>query len=110
MFVSFAGFLEPTSGTALIDGHDIRSDIDKVRRNLGLCPQHNILFDLLTVKEHLYFFAKVCDNCYMYLGQMLWIYVHVFDVFCLLLGQNVLKQLDIAYFSISDIEKNFTVF
>jgi len=54
-----SGFLEPTSGTATIDGHDIRTDIDKVRKNLGLCPQHNILFDLLTVKEHLYFFAKV---------------------------------------------------
>ncbi|XP_052780875.1 phospholipid-transporting ATPase ABCA3-like isoform X2 [Mya arenaria] len=58
------GFLEPTSGTAIIDGEDIRTDIDKVRRNLGLCPQHNILFDLLTVEEHLYFFAKLkgCDS------------------------------------------------
>ena len=25
----------------------------------GICPQHNILFDSLTVAEHLWFFAKL---------------------------------------------------
>ncbi|KAL3853224.1 hypothetical protein ACJMK2_016780 [Sinanodonta woodiana] len=53
------GFLAPTSGTAIINGYDIRTDIAKVRQTLGLCPQHNILFDLLTVKEHLEFFAQM---------------------------------------------------
>ncbi|KAL3853296.1 hypothetical protein ACJMK2_016847 [Sinanodonta woodiana] len=53
------GFLAPTSGTAIINGYDIRTDISKVRQTLGLCPQHNILFDLLTVKEHLEFFAQL---------------------------------------------------
>ncbi|XP_052283854.1 phospholipid-transporting ATPase ABCA3-like [Dreissena polymorpha] len=58
------GFMSPTSGSAIINGYDIRTDIEKVRQNLGLCPQHNILFDLLTVEEHLYFFAKLkgCDT------------------------------------------------
>jgi len=58
MFVD-AGFFPPTSGTAIVNGFDIRHDIDKVRRSLGLCPQHNILFDDLTVQEHLIFFTKV---------------------------------------------------
>ena len=26
---------------------------------LGLCPQHDVLFDRLTVEEHLWFFAKL---------------------------------------------------
>ena len=26
---------------------------------LGICPQHNVLFDALTVEEHLWFFAKL---------------------------------------------------
>ena len=30
-----------------------------VRESLGLCPQHDVLFDTLTVKEHLQFFAQV---------------------------------------------------
>ena len=42
-----------------MNGYDIRTDIANVRKNLGLCPQHNILFDQLTVEEHLRFFAKV---------------------------------------------------
>ena len=53
------GFIPPTSGTALINGHDINDDIEGVRRSLGLCPQHNILWDTLTVEEHLRFFAQV---------------------------------------------------
>ena len=63
MMCSSPGFLEPSGGTAVINGSDIRTDIQQVRRNLGLCPQHNILFDLLTVEEHLHFFAKVTVLC-----------------------------------------------
>ena len=51
------GLFPPTSGTAYINGFDITTDIDLVRRSLGICPQHNILFDRLTVTEHLKFFA-----------------------------------------------------
>ncbi|CAD5112606.1 DgyrCDS1819 [Dimorphilus gyrociliatus] len=53
------GFLQPSSGTAYINGLDIRTDLEEVRKTLGLCPQHDILFDNLTVKEHLEFFAKL---------------------------------------------------
>ncbi|KAL8603343.1 hypothetical protein ACOMHN_039706 [Nucella lapillus] len=53
------GFIPPTSGTAYVNGYDIRTDINNVRSNLGLCPQHNILFDSLTVDEHLHFFARL---------------------------------------------------
>ncbi|XP_052061510.1 phospholipid-transporting ATPase ABCA3-like [Mytilus californianus] len=53
------GFIPPTRGTAKINSYDIRKDITNVRRSLGLCPQHNILFDTLTVKEHLIFYAKM---------------------------------------------------
>jgi ABC-type multidrug transport system ATPase subunit len=29
-----------------------------IRTNLGVCPQHNILYDDLSVREHLRIFAK----------------------------------------------------
>ncbi|XP_059176012.1 phospholipid-transporting ATPase ABCA3-like [Physella acuta] len=51
------GFYPPTSGTALINGFDIRREISEVRSSLGLCPQHDILFDNLTVEEHMIFFG-----------------------------------------------------
>lgn len=51
------GLLPPSSGTAFIDGYDILTDIKVVRKKLGFAPQHNILFDRLTVKEHLEFFS-----------------------------------------------------
>ncbi|EWS72164.1 ABC transporter family protein (macronuclear) [Tetrahymena thermophila SB210] len=51
------GMIPPTSGTAYIKGLEITKDMDKIRSILGVCPQHDILFDSLTVKEHLYLFA-----------------------------------------------------
>lgn len=53
------GLFPPTSGTAKVGGHDIVTEMDEVRRSLGLCPQHDILFDELTVAEHIIFFSKL---------------------------------------------------
>lgn len=53
------GLFPPSSGTAYIDGKDIRTDLNSVRSSLGLCPQHNVLFNELTVKEHITFFSKL---------------------------------------------------
>ncbi|XP_077296644.1 phospholipid-transporting ATPase ABCA3-like [Arctopsyche grandis] len=53
------GISPPTSGTAIVAGHDIRKDIGGVRGSLGLCPQHNVLFSDLTVAEHIYFYARL---------------------------------------------------
>ncbi|XP_073988162.1 phospholipid-transporting ATPase ABCA1-like isoform X5 [Rhodnius prolixus] len=53
------GLFPPTSGTAVINGFDIRTDMNKVRNNLGMCPQHNVLFNRLTVEEHLWFYGML---------------------------------------------------
>ncbi|UJR30912.1 hypothetical protein I4U23_018422 [Adineta vaga] len=53
------GLIPPTSGTVYVDGYDILTDIKVIRKRLGFAPQHNILFDRLTVKEHLEFFSEL---------------------------------------------------
>ena len=53
------GLFPPTSGDAIINGYSILTDMESIRQNLGICPQHNVLFDRLTVKEHLNFFARL---------------------------------------------------
>ncbi|XP_039200906.1 ATP-binding cassette sub-family A member 2 isoform X2 [Crotalus tigris] len=53
------GLFPPTSGSATIYGHDIRTEMDQIRKNLGMCPQHNVLFDKLTVEEHLWFYSQL---------------------------------------------------
>ncbi|XP_033630935.1 ATP-binding cassette sub-family A member 3-like [Asterias rubens] len=53
------GFIPPTSGTAFLNGCSIRGNLEGVRSSLGLCPQHDVLYDDLTVEEHLYFFGKL---------------------------------------------------
>src|ERR1700693_3933226 len=49
----------PTSGTALIDGHDIRSDADGVRQVLGVIPQAFTSDPELTAAENMLIHAKL---------------------------------------------------
>ena len=53
------GLFPASSGTAHINGKSIITDMDAIRESLGLCPQHNVLFDRLSVKEHLDFFISL---------------------------------------------------
>ncbi|XP_030067809.1 phospholipid-transporting ATPase ABCA3 [Microcaecilia unicolor] len=51
------GLYPPTSGEAYINGYEIAREMALIRKSLGLCPQHDVLFDNLTVEEHLSFFS-----------------------------------------------------
>ncbi|GAA6225610.1 ATP-binding cassette sub-family A member 1-like [Lates japonicus] len=53
------GLFPPTSGTAYILGRDIRTELSAIRQSLGVCPQHNVLFSMLTVEEHIWFYARL---------------------------------------------------
>ncbi|XP_058204038.1 ABC transporter A family member 1 isoform X1 [Rhododendron vialii] len=53
------GLLRPSSGDALVFGKNILTDMDEIRKVLGVCPQNDILFSELTVKEHLELFANL---------------------------------------------------
>jgi ATP-binding cassette subfamily A (ABC1) protein 3 len=56
------GLCQPTVGQILVDDHDIIKETNKARSQLGYCPQHNLLFNELTVFEHLKFFSKLKQN------------------------------------------------
>uniref|UniRef100_A0A8P4GKC2 P-type phospholipid transporter n=1 Tax=Dicentrarchus labrax TaxID=13489 RepID=A0A8P4GKC2_DICLA len=53
------GLFPPTSGTAYILGRDIRTELSAIRQSLGVCPQHNVLFSMLTVEEHIWFYGRL---------------------------------------------------
>jgi ABC-type multidrug transport system ATPase subunit len=61
------GLLDITSGDCSIYGRSIRTDALEIRRSVGFCPQHNVLYDDLTVEEHLQLFAKMKG----YVGEQL---------------------------------------
>lgn len=53
------GLSEPTAGAAYLDDLDIFEHQDTFRQSLGFCPQHNVLFPSLTVREHLELFCQL---------------------------------------------------
>uniref|UniRef100_A0A673MN59 ATP-binding cassette sub-family A member 5-like n=1 Tax=Sinocyclocheilus rhinocerous TaxID=307959 RepID=A0A673MN59_9TELE len=55
------GICPPTEGTATIYGSPVAEIADgaEMKQLVGICPQFNIIFDVLTVEEHLRIFAAI---------------------------------------------------
>ncbi|XP_055483673.1 phospholipid-transporting ATPase ABCA3-like [Psammomys obesus] len=53
------GVFPATRGNAYINGYSISENMIEIRKNLGFCPQHDMLFDDLTLSEHLFFYSMV---------------------------------------------------
>jgi ABC-type multidrug transport system ATPase subunit len=52
-----SGLTPATSGDALINGLSVKNQISQIRSIIGICPQHDILFDDLTAREHICLYA-----------------------------------------------------
>lgn len=57
-----SGMLMPSSGSALVGGYDVAHQADLVQQAIGICPQFDILWDDLTVNEHLRFYFRMKGN------------------------------------------------
>ncbi len=53
------GILEPSDGTARIDGHDVRRESEAIKEMIGYMSQKFSLYDELTVAENLTFSGKL---------------------------------------------------
>ncbi len=54
-----SGILQPTSGSAFVGGFDITVDPDKVKRLIGVCPQHSAYYKYLTGRENIKLFGDL---------------------------------------------------
>ncbi|XP_027125730.1 ABC transporter A family member 7 isoform X1 [Coffea arabica] len=53
------GLIKPSSGTAYVQGLDIWSQMDSIYTSMGVCPQHDLLWETLTGREHLLFYGRL---------------------------------------------------
>jgi ABC-type multidrug transport system ATPase subunit len=53
------GLFPPTSGSGFVEGYNVRTERSKIHLSLGVCPQHDILWDDLTAEEHFLFYARL---------------------------------------------------
>ena len=51
--------MAPTEGTAVVAGKDIKTSMAYIRKNLGICLQHDCIFPDLTVREHIQLFCRI---------------------------------------------------
>eukprot|EP01094_Clydonella_sp_ATCC50884_P004693 TRINITY_DN13724_c0_g1_i1.p1 TRINITY_DN13724_c0_g1~~TRINITY_DN13724_c0_g1_i1.p1 ORF type:complete len:845 (+),score=259.83 TRINITY_DN13724_c0_g1_i1:97-2631(+) len=53
------GLYEPTSGSAQICGFDIAQNMDAIHEITSICPQFDVMWDTLTCRELLTFYARL---------------------------------------------------
>ena len=55
----FCGLLEPTAGTALLDGLDVVKKAEEVKQRIGYMSQRFSLYEDLTVQENIDFYGEI---------------------------------------------------
>ena len=55
------GLVKPSEGQVRINGIDLQSGLDNIKKIIGVVPQEIALYPNLTVKENLTFFGKLYD-------------------------------------------------
>ncbi|CAG2106637.1 unnamed protein product, partial [Medioppia subpectinata] len=55
------GIYPPSSGKILVNGYDVSTATREARKSIGYCPQENILFNDLSVEQHLQLYAVLKD-------------------------------------------------
>ena len=53
------GLFGPTSGDAFVFNKSILTEMTAIRRSMGVCPQHDVLWNELTAREHLDIFVRL---------------------------------------------------
>ncbi|KAG7503728.1 ATP-binding cassette sub-family A member 12 [Solea senegalensis] len=53
------GLFAPSSGSIEVYGRDMQTNIDDIRKELGVCMQYDVLFDHMTAKEHLLLYGQI---------------------------------------------------
>ncbi|XP_062287286.1 glucosylceramide transporter ABCA12 [Scomber scombrus] len=53
------GLFAPSSGTIEVYGRDMLTNMDDIRKELGVCMQYDVLFDHMTTKEHLLLYGQI---------------------------------------------------
>ncbi|RHY02223.1 hypothetical protein DYB36_008551 [Aphanomyces astaci] len=53
------GMISISGGDATVNGLSLTHDMAVIRRSMGICPQHDVLYAELTVEEHLVLYSKI---------------------------------------------------
>ena len=53
------GMLNMSEGEASLFGKSVKKEIIEVRKQIGLCQQHDVLFDNMSIEEHLLMTMRV---------------------------------------------------
>ena len=84
-------------GKITLFGHDNKKDFEKIRKNIGYCPQENPLFEFMKVREILEFYSdlKTCNIPYQTICENFGLTKYL-DTYCINLSGGNKRKLTFA--------------
>jgi len=55
------GLLNPTEGTAIVGGYDVKRHLNKIKQIIGLCPQEAAVYKFLKARENVELFGNLFE-------------------------------------------------
>ena len=55
------GLLDPTEGTAIVGGYDVKKDLNKIKEMIGVCPQEASVYKFLKGRENVELFGNLFE-------------------------------------------------
>lgn len=102
------GLFPPSAGTATIYGLDIQRDMDAIRQSLGVCPQHNVLFEKWVNKDSI---SSKCGFVFIsLLSSPSWILIFFLDRIEMKGGLRYIEHRDERYMKFSIIHNIIHVY
>ena len=74
------GLYSPTSGSCLINGHDVHRDPVSAKRSLGYVPDQPFMYEKLTGREFLYFVGGIFSMPAAVLREKIGEYIEMFEL------------------------------
>ncbi len=74
------GLYVPTSGSCLINGHDVHTDPVPAKRSLGYVPDQPFLYEKLTGREFLYFVCGLFNMPIAVVKERIDEYIDIFEI------------------------------
>ncbi|XP_058181554.1 ABC transporter A family member 10-like [Rhododendron vialii] len=53
------GLTQPSAGTAFVERLNIQTEMERIYTSMGVCLQHDLLWETLTAREHLLFYGRL---------------------------------------------------
>lgn len=99
--------MDASSGSIITEGRSVRSGMEGMSGLVGICPQHDLLWESLTGREHLLFYARLHALKVHHMQLVIPIAIHNSIIIIMQVHMKCLRKAHIDLKHIHNVETRF---